>query len=62
MDNKKQYTQQATKEAKDAVRFTLYLDGNEYANYATRAEAEAVGRGREKGKSEVKETHDNPSG
>ena len=61
VDNKKQYTQQATKEAKAAVRFTLYLDGAEYATYDTRAEAAAVGSQEGKGKNvRIKETHENP--
>lgn len=61
-DNSREYKQEATKEAKESIRFRLYVDGNEYADYETKAEAEKVGRKEGGGgKWRVKQVSQNPN-
>jgi|SRR5579863_1410046 len=61
-DNSRSYTQDARREAKENLRYRLYVDGSEYADYETKAEAERVGRKEagSGGKWRVKEVQANP--
>lgn len=62
-DNSREYKQTQTKEAKANMRFRLYVNGNDFADYETKAEAEKVGRKEagSGGRWRVKEVQANPS-
>jgi hypothetical protein len=63
-DNSQAYKREATKEARDAVRFRLFVNGSEYADYETKQEAEKVGKKEAGGggKWKVKQVAVNPFG
>lgn len=61
-DNIREYKKTATREAKESVKFRLFVDGQEYADYESKSEAEKVGR-KEAGSGgswRVKQVSENP--
>lgn len=58
-DNSRDYKVKEKQAVKDDVKFVLYLDGQEYATYDTKKEAEQVGK-KEGGRVRVKEVRGNP--
>lgn len=44
VDNSREFKQSATREAKENEKFVLYVDGQEFATYDTKAEAEKAGK------------------
>lgn len=61
-DNSREYKKTATREAKESVKFRLYINGQEYADYESKSEAEKVGRKEagSGGKWRVKQVSENP--